>query len=89
MAKEITIGASHTFKVGPYESLKIEASATFTQPMPKDWRIKAQEQLRQLVEDTLKAQDHSEMARVATSLRGPSQCGFASTEEGNILAEHE
>jgi len=60
--KEFTIGVSHTFNLGNFESCRIEASITVEpQTGEKEVVSRAQEQLRRLVEDTLKAQPHSEL----------------------------
>lgn len=60
--KEFTIGASHTFNLGNFESMRVEASVTVSvDGTEKEVVSKAQTQLRRLVEDTLKAQPHSEL----------------------------
>jgi DNA-binding FadR family transcriptional regulator len=66
---EFTIGVSHTINLGNYESLKIEASVTI-QPEKGEKEVvsRAQAQLRRLVEDTLKAQDHSELRLLLAEL---------------------
>lgn len=60
--KEFTIGVSHTFNLGNFESMKIEASVTVEiEKNEKEVVSRAQSQLRRLVEDTLKSQPHSEL----------------------------
>lgn len=60
--KEFTIGVSHTFNLGNFESCRVEASVTVEMvPGEKEVVSKAQTQLRRLVEDTMKAQPHSEL----------------------------
>jgi hypothetical protein len=60
--KEFTIGASHTFNLGNFESMRIEASVT-VEPEKGEREVvsRAQSQLRKLIEDTLKSQPHSEL----------------------------
>lgn len=60
--KDFTIGVSHTFNLGNFESMRVEASIT-VEPEKGEQEVvsRAQQQLKRLVEDTLKAQPHSEL----------------------------
>ena len=59
MITQFSIGCSRTINLGNFESLRIEASVTVDCPEDGDFpqmKIGAQTQLRQLLEDTYKAQ---------------------------------
>lgn len=59
MITQFTIGTSRTINLGNFESLRIEASVVVDCPEDGDFpqmKIAAQTQLRQLLEDTYKAQ---------------------------------
>ena len=59
MITQFSIGCSRTINLGNFESLRVEASITIDCPEDGDFpqmKIGAQTQLRQLLEDTYKAQ---------------------------------
>lgn len=59
MITEFTIGASHTLNLGNFESLRIEAHVTVAVPEDDnldDLKTRAQTELRQLLEETYRAQ---------------------------------
>lgn len=56
--REFTIGTSHTLNLGNFESLRIEAQITVNVPEGdfEDLKRSAQIELRQLLEETYRAQ---------------------------------
>ena len=59
---EFSVGCSKTINLGNYQTTRVEASITVEMvPGENEVISKAETQLRRLVEDTLKAQPHSEL----------------------------
>jgi hypothetical protein len=59
MISQFSVGTSRTINLGNFESLRVEASVTIDCPEDGDWvqlRAAAQIQLRELLEDTYRAQ---------------------------------
>lgn len=59
MMTQFTIGCSRTINLGNFESMRVEASVTFTlsdDDEPETKKIEAQQELRALLEQTYKAQ---------------------------------
>jgi hypothetical protein len=59
MISQFSIGTSRTINLGNFESLRVEATITVDCPEDGDFtqmRLAAQTQLRQLLEDTYRAQ---------------------------------
>lgn len=59
MISQFTIGTSRTINLGNFESLRIEASVTFDVDPGDHWsahKPEAEKALRELMEDTYKAQ---------------------------------
>jgi hypothetical protein len=71
MMKEFTVGAAHTINLGHYESMRVEASVTFSVPEDEETgpgqldtiRRSAQIELRSLLEETYKAQKRERKQR--------------------------
>ena len=75
MITEFTIGCSHTINLGNFESLRVEATITFALPENcnldafAQMKQEAQTELRQLVEETYRAQSRNKDNRAVAQQR--------------------